>query len=73
MRCSIARLSLVEVLSVQILSTCVSVTAGTLKQQCGLPFSCVIQPFAKAEGTDPSAERDLPPLEDVARCKKCFA
>mmetsp|Transcript_68432 Transcript_68432/g.216567 ORF Transcript_68432/g.216567 Transcript_68432/m.216567 type:complete len:252 (-) Transcript_68432:72-827(-) len=45
---------------------------GALKDECGLPFGCVIQPFAQMEHLPVDAQ-DLPPAEDVARCEECYA
>ncbi|KAK9831909.1 hypothetical protein WJX81_008153 [Elliptochloris bilobata] len=45
---------------------------GALKDESGLPFACVVQPFAKAEDAPlikPSAVR----ARDVGRCRHCFA
>ena len=46
--------------------------AGALKDESGLPFACVVQPFAKAEDaplSKPSAVR----AKEVGRCRHCYA
>ena len=54
-------------------------TTGALKQQCGIPFSCVLQPFAQMEGggstsdVDPKDRQPPPMLADVARCGHCYS
>lgn len=49
-----------------------SFSAGEIKGQCGLPFGCVVQPFAQFP-TLP-LERPLNTnLGDVARCTECYA
>ena len=47
-------------------------TAGALKQQCGLPFSMVVQPVADPEGQDLHGS-DAPPSDEVERCSSCFS
>jgi hypothetical protein len=51
----------------------------TLKDQCGLPFGCVVRPLARtldAASTDNRprdlAEPPLPRAADVARCQECY-
>ena len=41
-----------------------------LKDECGLPFGCVVQPFASS---DTMSSRERPPAAEVARCSSCFA
>lgn len=55
----------------QIVSVQTTCCPGALKEQSGLPWSCVIQPFAKIEGAETSDP--LPSVGDVARCKDCYA
>ena len=43
-----------------------------MKDQCGLPFSCVVEPFAKV--ASPSITKDsLVLAQDVGRCTECYA
>ncbi|KAK9823450.1 hypothetical protein WJX72_002854 [[Myrmecia] bisecta] len=45
--------------------------SGSLKEECGLPFACVVQPFAKDNNlldTTPSTK-----LEDLGRCAECYS
>ncbi len=48
-------------------------TTGVLKEQCGVPFSCVLQPFAKMEMPEPHAVQTPPALEELLRCSACHA
>lgn len=41
---------------------------GRLKDDCGLPFSCVFQPYAKVE-----KDLQLVPHSDLGRCRYCYA
>lgn len=47
-------------------------TIGAMKDQCGLPFSCVVEPLA---GMQSQGERsnNMVLAADVGRCKSCFA
>ncbi len=45
---------------------------GAMKDQCGLPFACVVEPFAKM--ATPSISKDSVVLaQDVGRCSECYA
>eukprot|EP00884_Botryococcus_braunii_P002587 jgi/Botrbrau1/12329/Bobra.4_3s0002.2 len=46
--------------------------SGALKQESGLPFSCVVQPFARTN-TIPCGEGTSLKAEDVSRCHQCYA
>ncbi|KAK3249379.1 hypothetical protein CYMTET_41189, partial [Cymbomonas tetramitiformis] len=42
-----------------------------LKDECGLPFGCVVQPFIKTDKA-PADASELPSVERVLRCNECF-
>lgn len=47
---------------------------GLLKDACGLPFSCVLQPLAPpADGLPLFAAAGPAPLATLARCRHCYA
>eukprot|EP00798_Chlamydomonas_sp_ICE-L_P009712 gene9712-7580_t len=43
--------------------------SGLVKDRCGLPFSCVVQPFSKLD----KAQAQIPPADAIARCPKCYS
>eukprot|EP00873_Tetraselmis_striata_P033210 jgi/Tetstr1/453474/TSEL_040455.t2 len=45
---------------------------GEIKGSCGLPFGCVLQPFAQFERLPPN-NCPAVEVEDIARCSECFA
>ncbi len=48
-------------------------SAGRLKEQCGLPFSAVLQPYARL-GDKEAAPNDAGVRSDaVARCSSCYS
>jgi hypothetical protein len=47
--------------------------AGSLKQQCGLPFSMVVQPIASPEQHEDLSKISVPPADEVERCSSCFS
>jgi len=46
---------------------------AALKGKVGLPFGCVVRPFAPHEVAGLAAFEGVPVADDVARCSKCFA
>ena len=46
--------------------------AGTLKDECGLPFACVVQPFARVEEA-PLSKPAIVRAQDIGRCRQCYA
>jgi hypothetical protein len=44
--------------------------SGSLKDDCGLPFACVVQPFAKSEIL-PLEQPPAVSKKDVSRCYSC--
>lgn len=46
------------------------IATGSLKEECGLPFACAVQPFA--EPPEPTTSGGVE-ADDIARCSKCFA
>lgn len=45
---------------------------GELKDECGLPFACVAQPFARSRFTSLDRPCELK-AKDIARCSECYA
>lgn len=45
--------------------------APDLKEACGLPFACVVQPFAPAPAALPAEE--VVAASDISRCHECYA
>jgi len=43
-----------------------------LKDECGLPFGCVVRPFCKTNRA-PLDATELPQAENVCRCTECYA
>jgi hypothetical protein len=44
-----------------------------LSTKCGLPFSCVVQPFATPEDQGDIFDQEVASVDDVARCSSCFS
>ncbi len=43
-----------------------------LKDECGLPFACVVQPFARVEDA-PLSKPAIVRAKDIGRCRQCYA
>ncbi len=46
--------------------------AGDLKDECGLPFACIVQPFARSKYASDDRPVELE-ANKVPRCGDCYA
>lgn len=44
-----------------------------LRDSCGLPWACVVQPFNLDDSSSLQSAAPLPRADDIARCEECFA
>ena len=49
-----------------------NITAGALKEACGLPFATVVQPFARLEHL-PLEQTPTVTEGELGRCQECYA
>mmetsp|Transcript_27301 Transcript_27301/g.44464 ORF Transcript_27301/g.44464 Transcript_27301/m.44464 type:complete len:727 (-) Transcript_27301:204-2384(-) len=46
---------------------------GEVKEATGLPWACILQPLDSSALPPGSSPSELPSVEEIGRCKKCFA